>query len=210
MNIPLQMKCAECQQPSTVKMNLDATSLDWKCENCGHENHGFFGTEVTIGFLLLLRSRHELLVEGDYSMSILLAAMALEAELSRLFRKWSGIAALRSNRDPDEDQIEEMLRRFGTINDKIEGVAVLLHAEGIDKFVEASAEFSPIIREGFPSLRIGSLAGDLQKTLFWARNKIIHGGYAKSTKEEAQKCHNVAWLGLRVFESMDLAKRAAP
>lgn len=189
-------------------MHLDATSLDWTCENCGHEHLGFFGSEVTVGFLLLLRSRHELLVEGDYSMSILLAAMAFEAELSRLFRKWSEIAELRSNREPDERQIEEMLRGFRTIVEKIDEVAAMLYAGGIDKFVQASAEFSPIVRDGFPSLRFGSLASDFQKALFWPRNRIIHGGYAKSTKEEAEKCHNVSWLGLRVFQSMDRAKRA--
>lgn len=143
-------------------------------------------------------------------MSIVCAAMALDAELSRLFRKWTAIEDLRANRDFDEEQCETLLRRFKTAKDKITEVSALLYPGGIESFVRSSAEWSRTISDGFPSLRLGWLASDFQRALFWPRNRILHGGYAKHTEEDAKRCYSIAWLGLRILQGMDREKRQTP
>lgn len=207
MKIPLHLECSQCHHPAIVKLHLDSTSFDWTCDNCGQYHPSFFGLEVTVGFLLLERSRYELVDEQDFSMSIVLSAMALDAELSRLFRKWTTIEELRANRDLDEEKCETLLRRFKTSKEKITEVSELLYPGGIEAFVGASTDWSRTISEGFPSLRLGSLASDFQRALFWPRNRILHGGYAKHTEEDAKKCFSIAWLGLRILQNMDHEKR---
>ena len=87
MKIPLKLKCTKCDTQARVRIHLNATSFDWKCPNCGLDHPSFFATNVTMGYLILERSRDEYF-ERDYSMSIVMAAMAFECELSRLFGKW--------------------------------------------------------------------------------------------------------------------------
>jgi hypothetical protein len=185
--IPLPFKCQGCGASEIRKVHLDETSPSWTCKRCGTANLAVFGLELTVGYLLLARSYHELEVERDYSMSIILAAAALESELSRLFIKWSRIDSEMQNQDPRDDEIEDMLRQYRNVADKIDGVSRLLDQRGIDEFVRGDLEFQQIVETGFPSLKIGSLAKDIQKSLFWPRNRILHVGYANFDRESSRK-----------------------
>jgi hypothetical protein len=49
----------DSMRPSSVKIHLNARSVEWAFENCGSENSGFFDSDVTIRVLLLERSGHE-------------------------------------------------------------------------------------------------------------------------------------------------------
>ena len=63
------------------------------------------------------------------------------------------------------------------------------------------------IEAGYPSLNIGSLATDLQQTVFRPRNRIIHAGYLAYEAEGAERITNIASLALDLFKHMDLARR---
>jgi len=86
---------------------LTRRQSEWAFENCGSENSGFFDPDVTIGVLLLERSGHEFRAERDYSMGIIMAAMALDTELSRLFGKWKEIDANRAGLPFDREAIDQ-------------------------------------------------------------------------------------------------------
>ena len=207
MNIPLQITCPQCNTSATQRVHLDTSSPDFTCTQCGHQHVKVFDLDLTIGFLLLERSRYELSVEKDYSMAIVLAALAFESELSRLFCKWTRIKQI--GRDPVviEEECERNLRSFGNIAGRIEGVSQMLYSGGIEPFVSSSPEWTKNINNDFPSLQVGSLAKDFQKTVFWPRNKILHAGYAKHTHEDAAKCYSIAYLGVRILQDMDKLKR---
>ncbi len=69
--VPLQLKCSKCGEPASIKIHLDATTFDWTCPKCGSQHQSLFGLDVTIGFLILdERSRYELCIEQDSSMSV--------------------------------------------------------------------------------------------------------------------------------------------
>ncbi len=85
LKVPLALKCSNCGEPGSPKIHIDQTSFDWTCAKCGFVHPSLFGLDVTVGFLPLQRSRYELITEKDFSMSIVMAAMAFESELSRLF-----------------------------------------------------------------------------------------------------------------------------
>lgn len=157
--------------------------------------------------LLLVKSRHEIIDEEDFSMGIVFAAMAFESELSRLFFKWKDIECGGAGMQLDREQCEEQLRNFKTISGRIEGVSRYLVGCGIDDFVSARAHLRDPISTGFKSIRVGSLAADFQQHLFWPRNKVLHWGDAKNSYEDAAKCYSIANQGLTILRAMDLDRR---
>ena len=64
-----------------------------------------------------------------------------------------------------------------------------------------------IINSGFPSLSVENLAKDIQKTLFWPRNRVLHLADATFTYDDAKRGFNIAVLGLRIFDQMDKNRR---
>ena len=140
-------------------------------------------------------------------MAIVLAAMAFDSELSRLFGKWKRIDAMKANKGFDREECEKELRNFKTINRKIEQVSRLLVNKGIDEFVSACPELQDAISIRFQSIRIGSLAEDFKRHLFWPRNKVLHWGDAKHSYEDAARCYSLANMGLQILREMDQERR---
>ncbi len=202
LKIPLALKCSKCKEPASPKIHLDQTSFDWTCPKCGFVHPSLFGLDVTIGFLLLERSRYELITDKDFSMSIVMSAMAFESELSRLFGKWKQIDALRADQDFDREACEKELRaRSPCLN------AFGRQPETAPCSPGRCAELSDPISTRFQSIRLGSLAKDFQKHLFWPRNQILHWGDAQNSYEDAAVCYSLANMGLLILRKMDEERR---
>src|SRR5438270_4267755 len=122
MNISLQLECPDCGKPETQRIHLDTSSLDFRCAHCGHRHVGIFGLDMTIGVLILERSRYELKIDKDYSMSIILAAAAVESELYRLFCKWAHIKRIETDLSVIQEECEKELRPMNIVA-KIEWVS---------------------------------------------------------------------------------------
>lgn len=166
------------------------------------EHPSFFGSNVTMGYKILDRSRDEYF-EKDYSMSIVLAAMAFECELSRLFAKWRKIDTERTGGVFSRDKCENELRDLRAIDRRIDAVSKLLVSKTMDDYVRLTQEFHEAVEQRFPSLNIGSLPKDFQETLFWPRNKVLHMGDANHTEQDAAKCFSIAKLGLSILTGMN-------
>ncbi len=206
MKIPITFPCNQCGATISAFIGVEDSSMD-VTGSCGHYNSGTFDLGFTRGPRILLRAQCELQQQHDYAMTIVLSAVAFEAELSRLHHKWEKIAALLGMTEVTDSVLDELLRRYSNIKDKIEHVCKLMHAAGIDDFVAGEIELRQIITGGFPSLRIGSLAEDFQKGLFWPRNRVLHLGYAEFGEQDAQRCFTRAAVGLQILQKLDLAKR---
>lgn len=140
-------------------------------------------------------------------MAIVMAAMAFDSELSRLFGKWKQIDAMKADKVFDREECEKELRGLKTINRKIDEVSRPLVGKGIDDFVSSSPDLNETISTRFQSVRIGSLPEDFQKQLFWPRNKVLHWGDRKNSYEDAARCYNIANLGLGILRKMDEERR---
>lgn len=202
--VPLRLKCHNCNEPFTHKVHLDQSSFDWTCPKCGFKHPSFLGLDITVGVLLLEKSRYELVHEKDFSMAVVFAAMAFESELSRLFLKWKEIECIGAGVELDREECERGLRDFKAIDRKIEGVSQFLVKSGIDDFVSSKAQLRDQIATSFKTIRIGTLAADFQRHLFWPRNKVIHWGDAKNSYDDAARCYSFAKLGLIILREMDL------
>jgi hypothetical protein len=106
------------------------------------------------------------MVTNDPSLAIVFSAMAFECELSRLFFKCKEIDGLENGSQISDDDIEEELRQFSNIKNKIEKVISLLDQTGITGFVESTSELKDIIDNDFPSLKSRDLSQGFQRQLF--------------------------------------------
>ena len=205
VKVPLELKCSGCGEPASIKIHLDETSFDWTCPKCNFFHPSFLGL-FTVGVLLLEKSWYELKVEKDYSMAIVFAAMAFESQLSYLYGKWRSIDAGEAGEEI-RAQCEREMRDFMTIDRKIAEVSKLLIGKGMDEFVSALPDLCETITTRLTSLRLGSLANDFQKHLFWPRNAILHWGDKKHSYEDAVQCWSLADFGLWILQRMDEERR---
>lgn len=207
MNVPIQLECPSCGVPWVHRVHLSDPSLGFRCTKCRSTSYGIRALDATVGMLMLVRSWHELKIEKDYDMAIVLAATALDCELSYLFCKWRRIAALKADSPFSQEDCEGKLRDIrGGIAGKIDEVSGMLHRGGIESFVADSTEWSAAIKSRFPSLHANSLARDFQLTVFWPRNRVLHQGSADHTQVQASKCYSIAELGIGILKEMDKAK----
>jgi hypothetical protein len=204
------LPCQRCGAGDPVNVPLNAIWFEWTCPRCEYENAVLSPTGWTIGGRILEKAVFEYHENADFSTSIIFSAMAVEAEVARLFSKWRKIDTMQHEvRVPSAEELEEGYRRLGrTITEKIEGVGRLLDDRGIDEFARTS-ELRKRIESDFPSLSIGSLAEDIQKAVFWPRNRILHAGFMEYQQEDAKRANNIARLTLELLKEMDTARRPA-
>ena len=207
MLFPLHIPCRGCGATDPVDIRLDEESPQWKCPKCGELNGAIFDLDFTIGYRLLARSHYEHTARKDFSLAIVLSAMAFDCELARLFHKWKGIETLRKGSNPDPKAIEKEYRDIRSVRAKIKSVGRLLYSEGIDAFACSTPNVKTMIEGNFKSVRIGSLASDFQKTVFEPRNRILHLGETKFEEADSARVFSIAKLGILVLQEMDKRKR---
>jgi hypothetical protein len=215
VKIPLSTACPNCRNSIVAWTDLNASESDFRCD-CGYEIPRVLASELNVGFRILQRSRHEITMAGDYSMGVVFAAMAVDCYVSRLHHKWKEVKHIRKNRDeaakggpitprPTDLELDEMLRRLSPISAKLESVALMMSPEGLDQFVATTPDVKTRADQ-FPALQGIQFARGVQSSLFWPRNRIMHFGYTGYDYAAAAECHNLAALGVYVFQ--DLNKHA--
>lgn len=208
MNIPVRYECKKCKSDGWVTIEQEDSHFNYDCP-CGYEGSVYLGNTYTIGEKLLEKSFYEYKENKDYSLSIVLSAMAFESEISTIYIRVKEIN--NSNKgidttDEDLEQWENELRKMSNIENKINQIFNFLANEELVPFVKKDAEFSEVINECFPSLDVDNLSFSFTVNLFWLRNKILHLGYNDVHEIDARRCLNIASIGINIFNKMDNSK----
>ena len=206
MRIPVKAPCYACGERVTVHLTLPDRTISFKC-SANHDNAG--PVDSPVGSLVLGRAVHEFNANSDFTLAVILAAMAFETELSRFHHKWRRLGAWDQAHDITNEELDDLLRKHVNIKGRIEHIADLLNTKGLEGFVQGEKELRDIINQGYPSLHNVSLAEGFQRFLFWPRNRVLHLGQVIQKKQEAVRALNLARLGIYIFDRMDEAKRAA-
>lgn len=186
-------------------INLGDNSINFTCK-CGYDQSGSIDPSITVGYKGLYRSEYELNNTNDYSLSMVLSAMAFEWELTRLLKKWKSIEALESRDYKPWEDLEDEIRKHKNIYDKTKATGELLYPKGFENYVKQNVEFRKTL-DNFPSLKLETLIKDIQINLFWPRNRIAHYGFDGYKRQDAIKSYNIAYLGMLILNSMDNYKR---
>lgn len=179
------------------------------CPDCGKSAHLMDPLSVSVtAERLLYRSKAEL-ESGDYSLSIVIAVMAIESYLTRLFLKLKGMDSYASTFNlpttTQEAEWEKEYPRSGGFSGPISFVANRLVGTTFDKFVESNVVASAIFL-GPPNTSHSGPTEYFQHELFRRRNRIAHWGYVNSNKAEADLCHTIAVALVSILREMDRSK----
>lgn len=179
------------------------------CDKCGGSAHLMNPLSVSVtAERLLYRSKAEL-DNGDYSLTIVIAVMAIESFLTRLYLKLKGIdsylSAFTFPTAAQEAQWEMEYPRSGGFSSPIGFVSQRLVGTTFDKFVADNA-ITTAIFSGLPNSAANTPTLYFQSELFNRRNRIAHWGYVNSNQAEAELCHGIAVALVSILREMDRVK----
>lgn len=203
MKVPVSVCCEVCGQVNTFMSTATFDLPDVSCP-CGAK---IFGVgDVPIGPGLLARAQYERTNAQDFSLAIVIAAMALDCEMSRLYVKWRRIDGLQDPTGvPDDETLEKEIRdmRGGAVG-KLDRVAELLVDSETGQFVSEATTLSTWRPAG---LTKKTYVQDLQEKLFRPRNRILHFGFLAFDDAAAKCAISAAVDGIYVCSAMDHVRR---
>jgi hypothetical protein len=197
MNTDLPVPCSHCGKVNYSKASGTGGFSTVTCE-CGHTTAvvGEFANFVTDR--LYIKSGSEF-AGGDYTLTILLAAMACECEMSFQFTKWRGLDSKNWFVPAEIEAYEREYARLFSLEKKVNAVAQLLVSEQFDDFVISHPLLNGINQSGSSSPALQYF----KEKIFNVRNAIIHSGKIDSRKEEAEEALIAARQFVGVLRQMD-------
>jgi hypothetical protein len=178
------------------------------CSGCGKSMYAIDPLSVSItAERLLYRSLAEI-ETGDYSLSIVIATMAVESYLTRLFLKLKGMetyaATFKLPTPAEEVAWEKEYPRSGGFPSPVGFVSQRLVGTTFDKFIDGNGPAKAIFVR-LPNPSQVNPTQYFQDRLFMRRNRIVHWGYVNSTKDDAAECHTIAVAVVSILREMDKA-----
>jgi hypothetical protein len=179
------------------------------CTNCGKP--GLLTDPLSVSITaerLLYRSKAEL-ANGDYSLSIIVAVMAVESYLTRLFLKLkemnSYATAFNLPTAEQEAEWEQEYPRSGGFPSPAGFVSKRLLGTSFDEFV-ADNETAKAIFSKLPNTSNATPTDYFQNELFRRRNRIVHWGFVNSSKADGELCHTIAVALVSILREMNRTK----
>lgn len=158
---------------------------------------------------LLCRSKVEL-DNGEFSLSIVIATIAVESYLTRLFLKFKGMATYETtfqlpSKSMEEEWEKEYPRSGGFVKPS-DFVSKHFTGQTFDQFVMSNNVVAAPAFLGLPNPNKAFPSRYFQDELFKRRNRIVHWGYVNSTKQEAEHSHQIAVAIVTILREMDRLK----
>jgi len=207
MKFKIENTC-DCGGTYVFTAHGDIEFREARCSSCGSVAALIDPVSVSVtGERLLYRSKADL-DGGDYSLSIVVAVMAVESFLTRLFLKLKGMENYAVTFKPptptQEAEWEKEFPKRGGFTSLAGFVSQRLVGTTFDEFVATSKTASAIF-SALPDSHEASPTQYFQNQLFRRRNRIAHWGYVNTSKSEAQLCHTVAVAAVSILREMDAA-----
>jgi len=142
---------------------------------------------------------------GDSTLTIVLAAMAVESQLAYLFVKWNRVdlTLQRNPTDADEEEWEERWRDIRSVAARFDRVSSRLTGESFDSFLSANGDLLKSVRTQYQSSGEASAKDFFVKRLFHKRNRIVHFGKIDFHQSEAELCFALATVLWHILIAMD-------
>jgi len=179
---------------------------DTSCPKCQSAiwivDNGFVSTRVFNKSLEELNS-------GDFTLSIILSAMAVECELARVFVKWKEIDLGLPSEVTQGDRAawDVQLRKWTKIALRFDRVCEFLTNQTFDELIASHINLLKSVQQRHPdSSKYGSLKKFFVEHLFWKRNAIVHLGKIDSTRPDAEVCRRTAETLFHIVSEMDFVR----
>ncbi len=195
--------CDECGE-FLVDVNGTQLPRDVQCPKCSKTIWLVEPLGNIVGMAIMHRAAAEL-AGGDSTLTIVLAAMAVESQLAHLFMKWNRVDLTlhRNPTDADEEEWEERWRDIRSVAARFDRVSSLLTAKSFDSFLSANGDLLKSVRTQYQSSGGASVKDFFVKELFHKRNRIVHFGKIDFQQSEAELCFALATALWHILVAMD-------
>jgi hypothetical protein len=160
---------------------------------------------------LLYRSKTEM-EGGDFTLSIICSAIAVECTLTQVFLKWKAIEngriTMQSATAAERDAWEKEYRKNSKFIDSANFVSNALVGKKFDDFVAnyiTTNKDHPgiLIKAGLPKMVSQTKLKYFQKEIFDRRNRIMHWGKVDYQQSDAAPCLSAAIGIINILKLMD-------
>jgi hypothetical protein len=165
------------------------------------------GNEV--GLRIMNRAWNELR-QQNFTLTIVLSAMAVECELAYFYIKWKAFDFATANdthfHDPvKREEYAEEWRSFRYISRRFDEVSQLLTGKNFDLFLLDNGALLKAVENEYPtSKNFKSSKEFFRQELFDRRNKIVHRGKIDSQEAEGRMCFALATALFHIIKAMDM------
>jgi hypothetical protein len=208
MKSSITLRC-NCGEEFSIPVAGSETLHTAVCPNCQMAGFACEPLSVSVdGDRLMNRSKAEL-EAGDYTLSIVCAAIAVESFLTRAFLKWKGVENLgrvgHLPTDAEEAEWEKEFPRGGGFLGPADFVSKALTGMEFDSFVTKNHAATKMI-SAIPGATGRSPKEFFQCTLFHRRNRIMHWGFLGYQRADAELCFKAAMSSVQILKLMDRQK----
>lgn len=203
----------ECGGQMTFSATGEEQFGPGECSICKKASHLIDPLSVSVtAERLLYRSKAEL-ENGDYSLSIVIATIAVESYLTRMFLKLKGMENYATTfalpNESMEAEWEKEYPRSGGFLTPSNFVSKRYTGRTFDEFVMSNNIAAAYAFLGLPNPNKVPPSRYFQDELFNRRNRIAHWGYVNSTRQEAEHSHRIAVAIVTILREMDRLKHGS-
>jgi hypothetical protein len=208
-SFPVTCGCGE-----TFSVHVSGTQLpeDAQCPKCHHQIWLVEPLGNVVGMAILGRAATEL-QNGDWTLTIVLGAMAVECDMAYLFMKWKRIDVMstRTPTDADEETWEKQWRdKVRTVAARLDKVSALLTGHTLDSFLSQNGALLRHVHTQYPASKSEPSPKKFFITeLFHRRNRIVHFGEINFQQPEAEMGLALATSLSQILSAMDAHRRNA-
>jgi hypothetical protein len=218
MKFSVPVACSSCGYDFSALGHAEERFPAAVCPKCGAQIHILDPLSISVvAERLLYRSQREI-TEGDYTLSIICSAIAVESALTQVFLKWKRIEHLKleSRQATDDEQdtwAQEYRKRTGggfekSANFVSEFLCGKIFDDFVANFLQRSSEIA-LIKAGFPLYESQLKASYIHQELFHRRNRIMHWGRVNYQQEDASLAFKAACSAFAVLKVIDTEKYQA-
>lgn len=209
MKYAFPVPCQQCGESFLVNVNGEDVPDYAHCPACKASIYLMAPLENVVGMAILGRASSEFKGE-DWTLTIVLSAMAVECQLAWLFTKWNRItlSLQRNPTDADEEAWQNEWRDIRAIAKQLEKVSNLLTQKSFDEFIAQNNSLVKSLYARYTNA-VTSHKEFFIHELFHRRNRIVHVGKIDSQKSEAGIALAVATTMWQILDAMDKTRAKA-
>ncbi len=209
MKITIQVICSGCNSEFPVTGDAGKKFPAAICPKCNAAINIVDPLSISVvAERLLHRSKGEMEC-GDYTLSIICSAMAVECFLTQSFLKWKGLENFKSTghfpTESEQSELEKGYTKSAGFLTPADFVSNSLAGMGFNEFVAKDPKAKAIMA-GFPDAAGLSPKEYFQQGLFKKRNRILHWGEVNYLQIDATLCLSVAVAVIGILKIMDAQK----
>ncbi len=181
MKSAISVTCQQCGEPITVQATGTKAFKDTQCPSCKTPIWFVAPLGNGVGLRIMNRAGNEL-QQKDFTLTIVLSAMAVECDLAYFYVKWRALDFAMANNTPFSDvakkeECAEEWRNFRYISRRFDEVSLLLTGKNLDSFLLDNGALVKTVENEYPASKtFTSWKEFFRRELFDRRNKIVHRG----------------------------------